>query len=163
MPTPRWKLSDDLSEASLNYDDASSLGEFFATAIAEGISQNKGPKKATYNRFRTTFWEEPLYNPEILHGHINHAHEYLEKEQHRAWDRPQPKWSLSSDVRFRDNVYTNPGPQKPERFPNCFEKPHKYWGRQRKINPFARAKVYTRPNDRCKPWVKLVSCICAVF
>ena len=156
MPTPRWKLSDEQSLDSLNYDDASSLGEFFATAIAEGTGAKTSPRKAKYNRFRTTFWEEPLYNPEIAHGHINHAHDYLEKEQKKAWTGRGHQWSLSSDVRFRDNAYINPGPQKPERFPHCFEKPHKYWGRERKINPYARAKVYTRPNDRCKPWAKLV-------
>lgn len=156
MPTHNWKLSDDQS-LTYDIDDASTLGEFFANAITDGTGQKHGTKKAMYSSFRKIYWEDPLYNPEINHGHIsNHAHEYLHKEQLKAWNHRGQRWSKSSDVRFKDDAYINPGPQKPERFPQVFEKPHKHWGRERKINPYARAKVYTRPNDRCKPWVKLV-------
>lgn len=158
MPTPRWKLADDqsLEDYSLG-DDAASLGEFFATAITDGTGVFNSSRTVKYDKFRKTFWEEPIYNPEINHGHLSdHVYEYLDKEQKKAWNHSGHKWSLSSDVRFRDNAYENPGPQKPERFPQCFEMPSKYWGRERKINPYARAKVYTRPNDRCKPWAKLV-------
>ena len=154
MSDPKWKLTDTMPVYDI--DDAASLGEFFAKAIVDGSGQPDRPKKARYDRFRKIFWEDPLYNPEIKHGHINHAFAYLDKEQKEAWNKKGIKWSLSSDVRFRDNAYINPGPQKPERFPQCFEKPERHWGRERKINPYSRAKVYTRPNDRCKPWVKLV-------
>lgn len=153
----RWKLADDQSE--FDYDEMSSLGEFFAKAIAEGShhGNNGHKKKAYYPEFRKTFWEERLYNPAIGNTHIDHAFDALDREQQKAWRKNGYKWSLSSDVRFRDNAYNNPGALKPDRFPQCFEKPIKHWGRERKINPYNRAKVYTRPNDRCKPWAKLVS------
>jgi hypothetical protein len=150
-----WKLDEDSSFDRLP-DDASSLGEFFAKVIAEGSEFHEKSRKAKYNSFRTTFWEQPMYNAPIGNTHIAHAEDAFEKEQTKYWKRVGHKWSLSSDVRFRDNVYNNPGPQKPERFPHVFEKPMKHWGRERAINPYARAKVYTRPNDRCKPWVKVV-------
>jgi hypothetical protein len=167
MAPPTWKLdpargrdseSDEEETPAYEIDEASSLGEFFADAIADGTGQaHGGGAKSKYPRFRKIYWEEGRFNPQINHGHIaTHSHDYLQKEGATAWSHTGHRWSLSSDVRFKEDAYIKTGPQKAANIPHVFETAHKVWGRERKINPYERAKVYSRPKDRCKPWVQMV-------
>lgn len=154
MSTQRWKLDDDES-----IDDIGSsvgLGSMFARAIQEDkLLPKRREAQAQYGSHRKLFFEDPLYNPGWANTHISHEYEAHEKEQIKSWQKNGYQWSNSNDVRFRPVVYHSPGPLKPATIPNVFEKPDKYWGRERIINPFSRAKIYTRPNNRCKPFVKL--------
>lgn len=123
-------------------------GENFAQTISYISKGEYQPEKASYPRFKKSFWEETQYNPAIgntqLPGYEHNAHE---KEQVTHWKKKGN--IMSQEVRFPDDKPQNEkGPVKRTEYRHVFEKGQQYYGRKREINPFATAKAYAKPLDR---------------
>lgn len=129
-------------------EDSIQRGEDFAFAISQLSKGEYEPKKATYPKFKKTFWEEAHYNPSIANtqqrGYSNNAHS-IEHTSH---------WKKKGHVMSLEKRFVEPpppklaGPKKSEQYPHFFEKGDVYFARTRELNPFATAKQYTKPLDR---------------
>jgi hypothetical protein len=137
-------------------------------------------QKHTYPAFRKIFWEEPVHNPHLQTTSDKFMHvacEAFDAERKEYWKCNVPKWQPApafERITPGNNDPTNCsnghqstthkktpkdifGPPRPKKDTFPIEKAEQYWGRERRINPYARARVYTRPQDRCRPVTKDVS------
>lgn len=123
-------------------------GEEFAIAIATLSKGNYVPAKKSYPPFKKTFWEEPKYNPSLSQTSQEYEFPAHIKEESSHWHQHGHIWD--TEKRFIPPKPKNEtGPIKSEEYPHYFENGQKYFGRKREILPLLRAKVYTRPLDRC--------------
>lgn len=123
-------------------------GEEFAIAIASLSKGNYVPAKKSYPPFKKTFWEEPKYNPSLSQTSQEYEFPAHIKEESSHWHQHGHIWD--TEKRFIQPKPKNEiGPIKSEEYPHYFENGQKYFGRKREILPLLRAKVYTRPLDRC--------------
>ena len=109
--------------------------------------KNDTDNRYPYPKFKTTFWEEPKYNPFLRTKDQQYCFNYAEKEQAEHWQ--QGGHIFGNDERLvvePPNVLR--GPMMRKEVKHCFEKGEKYYRRTREINPLQRAKMYTRPRDR---------------
>ena len=138
-----FKLADSTSTV-----ESIEQGNDFARTISQISKGEYEPEKATYPKFKTTFWEESQYNPSIANTQqIGYDHNAHSVEQTNYWKKKGHV--ISQTKRFVEPPPPKlAGPKKTEQYPHFFEKGEVYYGRSRKINPFATAKQYTKPLDR---------------
>eukprot|EP00607_Mallomonas_marina_P004264 CAMPEP_0182430752 /NCGR_PEP_ID=MMETSP1167-20130531/43063_1 /TAXON_ID=2988 /ORGANISM="Mallomonas Sp, Strain CCMP3275" /LENGTH=571 /DNA_ID=CAMNT_0024616199 /DNA_START=162 /DNA_END=1877 /DNA_ORIENTATION=- len=88
------------------------------------------------------YFEDAINNPSLLTTNQTHGFEAHYKQDDPYWKNAQyGPTKFRTEERFKQ--YAN-APTKPEYF---YEKSEKYWGRSRRKNPFAKAKVYARPSE----------------
>lgn len=150
----RWVLDDDD-----NPSIASVFGREFARSVASQSVQTRSQsdisslsdrrkKKKEYPPFKQIFWDEPRYNPPIGNTHQSHEFDAQYNEINAHWKRSGKKFSDEPRIAKETFREAPGGPDKPMEFPQCFEQPVKYWGRERYIHPLERAHMYTKPHDR---------------
>lgn len=169
----QWKYDDTYTiEAGTGI---SSPERQFGLLFQEYVEKRRDPanhQQHTYPAFRTIFWDEPLHNPQLKNGNAHHmdvACESFERERKEYWKSKVPKWfpppadyermvpgapKIESPRKSVKELMDLPRPKR-DTFP--VEKAEQYWGRERRINPYARAKVFTRPQDRHRPVTKEVN------
>lgn len=131
-------------------------GQQFASAIASLARGNYIPAKKHYPSFKTTFWEEPKYNPALSQTSQEYECTSHLQEASSHWGTHGHHFDL--EKRFIPPKPANErGPRKREEYPHFFESGQKYYGRKREILPLLRAKIYTRPLDRCDEEIQKVS------
>jgi hypothetical protein len=147
-----FKLNDPTST-----EESIQSGEDFAHTISYISKGEFEPEKATYPRFKKSFWEESKYNPAIANTHQPpYAHNAHQKEETSHWKQKGNVMNLQ--VRFPEpRPQSETGPTKAAAYPRFFEKGDTYFGRKRELNPFATAKAYTKPLDRVNQATLLVS------
>lgn len=138
-----FKLNDSTSTA-----ESIQNGEDFAHTISYISKGEFEPEKATYPRFKKSFWEESQHNPAIANtqqrGYEHNAHSM---EQTNHWKKKGHVMSL--EKRFVEPPPMNEtGPVKAEQHAHFFEKGTTYFGRNRELHPFDTAKAYAKPLDR---------------
>jgi hypothetical protein len=138
-----FKLNDPTST-----DQSIQSGDDFAHTISYISKGEYEPEKATYPRFKKSFWEESQYNPSIANTQVpGYEHNAHEKEQTSHWKKKGNVMSL--EKRFPEPRPKNEtGPTKSSSYSHFFEPGVQYYGRKREINPFATAKAYAKPLDR---------------
>lgn len=138
-----FKLNDPSSTA-----ESIQSGEEFAHTISYISKGEFEPERASYPRFKKTFWEESRYNPAIANTQQEgHEHDAHQKEQAGHWNKKGSVMSMQ--VRFPEKKPPcETGPIKAASYPHLFEKGEQYFGRKREVNPFATAKAYAKPLDR---------------
>jgi hypothetical protein len=123
-------------------------GEHFAAAVASLATGNYVPEKKNYPSFKKTFWEEPRYNPSLSQADQEYGFPAHTKEESAHWSSKGHIWDI--ERRFIPPKPLNEtGPIKRNEYSQFFENGQKYFGRKREILPLLRAKIYTRPLDRC--------------
>ena len=139
-----FRLNESTASPIKSVDD----GEEFAHTISCISKGDYEPEKATYPKFRKSFWEESRYNPRIERdGENSYAYNSYEIEQSNHWKKKGHK--MSQQKRFPKPIPRGEsGPVKASEYPHFFEKGQSYYGRSRKMNPFSVAKAYTKPLDR---------------
>lgn len=131
-------------------------GKEFAHTVTYISRGDYVPEKKQYPSFRKIFYEEEKFNPAVGNPNSTAAFDSFEKEQTAHWQRKGPIFNKQD--RFAENRSFNVrGPVKPEEFPHVFEKGEKYFGRERKILPYLRAQLYTRPMPKCDEEKRQVS------
>jgi hypothetical protein len=149
-------LKFNLSQNSI--DESSKVieeGQQFASAVASLASGNYSPEKKQYPPFKTTFWEEPRYNPALSQADQECGFNAHHQEESSHWHAHGHLWAI--EKRFIPSRPQNEtGPTKREEYPQFYENGQKYYGRKREILPLLRAKIYTRPLDRCDEEVQKV-------
>jgi hypothetical protein len=165
----QWKYDDAYSNEP--GDGLVSPERRFGLLFREYVEKRRDPamhQQHTYPAFRKIFWDEAIHNPHLRNGNgIDVACESFDRERKEYWKSKIPKW-LPPPVELERMVpghVENQSPRgkikelmelpRPLRDPFNFDKPEQYWGRERRINPYARAKVYTRPQDRHRPVPKV--------
>mmetsp|Transcript_7211 Transcript_7211/g.10729 ORF Transcript_7211/g.10729 Transcript_7211/m.10729 type:complete len:460 (-) Transcript_7211:101-1480(-) len=143
-----FKLDPELQNISLGSSEAD-----FSRAPSYITRSSLIPEKKQYPVFKKTFWEEPIYNPSLANTSQSHEYEAYAKEQELHWKNKGKRFDLQSRL-VSPKPVNERGPVKPNQYPQFFEKGQKYFGRQRKILPYLRAQIYTRPLERCDPEVK---------
>lgn len=121
-------------------------GDWHSLEGSEATSRQSKKKKKKYPAFKPLFIEEPINNPSIANAHICYEYDAQYHESEKHWNGSGA--AFSKQPRFEKPPEVPGGPSKPVEFPCFFEQPQKVFGRQRKIRPFARAQVYTRPLER---------------
>lgn len=135
------------NEAADSFNESTLQGEKFASTIAAISSGQYVPNKKEYPTFKKSFWEEQIYNPRLLTKDQAHGMDYHVVETQRSWEKSGVTWK--TEVRFpKEKIQTEAGPTKPVEFKQFFESPEKYWGRNRAILPFTRARLYQCPVER---------------
>ena len=125
---------------------ASMQGKEFANTVTYISRGDYIPRKKTYPAFRKIFYEEAAHNPAIKNPN-DEAYTYHEMEQKKYWYSKGK--SFDTQERFvEEKDYSTRGPVKAAAHPHFFENGQKYFGRQRKILPYLRAQLYTRPMSR---------------
>jgi hypothetical protein len=156
--SPSVKSSLKINASQYSDDNTSKViqeGEHFAAAVASLASGNYSPEKKKYPSFKTTFWEEPRYNPSLSQASQEYGFPAHIKEESAHWSSRGHIWDI--EQRFISPKPQNEsGPVKRNEYPNFFENGQKYFGRKREILPLLRAKIYTRPLDRCDEEVQKV-------
>mmetsp|Transcript_9052 Transcript_9052/g.13607 ORF Transcript_9052/g.13607 Transcript_9052/m.13607 type:complete len:326 (-) Transcript_9052:778-1755(-) len=122
----------------------------FAHTVSYISRGNFIPEKKQYPSFKKTFWEEPMYNPPLATASQDHAYEAYIKEQDSHWKRKGKIFDTQKRL-VPPKPANERGPVKAPQYPHFFEKGEKYFGRKRKILPYLRAQLYTRPIERCDP------------
>jgi hypothetical protein len=172
----QWKFDDSYSNESGG--GFVSPERRFGILFQEYVEQRRDPamhQQHTYPAFRKIFWDEPIHNPHLRNvNHIDAACEAFDKERKEYWKPKGPKWlppqtelermvpGHEDHPSLRQKLKELMDLPRPKRDPFNLEKSEQYWGRERRINPYARAKVYTRPQDRHRPVTK-VGQICIMF
>jgi hypothetical protein len=146
-----------------NLDSGSSLesleGKEFAHTVTYISRGDYVPEKKQYPSFRKIYYEEEKYNPGMANPNDTCAFNSFEREQTQHWQRKGT--IFDKQERFQDmKGYNSRGPVKPDEFPHVFEKGEKYFGRERKILPYLRAQLYTRPFAKCDEEKRQVSLWC---
>ena len=138
-----WILDD-------NDDNEDLSKSHFANVIAAKSRGKWETSKKKYNPLRDVYYSDPKYNPPLLNTHLSNEFDSQILEIERNWKKSGSKFETKLG-RF-DKEHQRPGgPLKPESLPKFFEKSQKMFGRDRKVQPFLRAQVYTRPDSRYKP------------
>lgn len=104
---------------------------------------DKSPKKKTYPAFRKVEHQSVAYNPSLSNAHQTHNVDAYYKEQEKYYKIEGGGGLMGKEERFRERQSS---PRKPAEYP-CLVT-DKVFGRERHLNPFAKAKLYTRPIDR---------------
>lgn len=142
-------LKFNLSQSSIdNSTKVIEEGQQFASAVASLATGNYVPVKKEYPSFKKTFWEESRYNPAI--SQTSQEYEFTSHIQEESSHWGGHGHHFDTEKRFIPPKPTSErGPRKREEYPHFFESGQKYYGRKREILPLLRAKIYTRPLDRC--------------
>lgn len=144
---------------TLSNSDDYEYGEDFAQTIAVISSGAYVPQKKEYPEVKKVFWEESKYNPSLLTKDQDYGAEYYQREQSEYWGKKGHKWN--EQQRFlREIPVSERGPKKAPEYEHCFETPERYWGRERQVRPFARARLYQCPVERFDPSIVAVLDVC---
>jgi hypothetical protein len=150
--TLKFNLSQDSIDSSSKVIED---GQQFASAVASLASGNYHPEKKQYPAFKKTFWEEPKYNPALSQTAQEYEFEAHHQEESSHWHSRGHLWDIKKRF-IPPKPQNETGPIKREEYPRFFENGQKYFGRKREILPLLRAKIYTRPLDRCDEEVQKV-------
>jgi hypothetical protein len=136
-----------LKYSGLSDDVIKDNGNVFSNTISTISKGNFVPEKKKYPQFRTTFWEESQFNPSIANTSQSYEYEAHIGEETSHWSAKGHIWDTQKRwVEPRPQNET--GPIKRTEYLHFFENGQKYFGRNRQLLPYVRAKVYTRPLDR---------------
>ena len=136
-----WKLDEE--NKSSNAVNHVNFGQAIKS-IARGAYV---PDRKTYAPFRRIFHEDPLNNPALQSANQTYAYDAHFKEQEAHWKRNGAGFTLPVEERFP--VFSTE-PTRPDEFPFLSYKGEKYWGRERRVNSYCRAKIYSHSTERLR-------------